>query len=134
MDDDQAAKPRSTLEEVNEVAGETEQDKYPDVQVEEDLPPEDAGSDAEGSGGGGIGVLEDELDGLDYGGLTGGNDYVTGDDVFDQRSRPGSFIGSNLGEPHDEGYVDDDILVKDVDLDDVDMEVIVQPDFAAQVN
>ena len=118
--------------------GETEQDKYPDVEVEEDLPPEDACSDGEGSGGGGIGALEDELDGLDYGGITGGNDYVTTNsmdgDAFDQRSRSGSFIGSNLGEPNDDRFADDEILVKDVDLDEVDTEIIAQPDFAAQVN
>ena len=55
-------------------------------------------------------------------------------DAFDQRSRPGSFIGSNLGEPVDDRFADDEILVKDVDLDEVDTEIIAQPDFAAQVN
>lgn len=62
---------------------------------------------------------------------------MTGDaldgDAFGQGSRPGSFIGSNLGDPIDQGFAEEEeILVKDVDLEEVDAE-IAQPDFASQV-
>ena len=86
-----------------------------------------------------MGALGDELDGLNYGGV-GGTDYVTADgldvDVYGHNSRPGSFVDSNAGDPVDQEYRsqegdDDDIIVKDLDIDEIDA-AVAQPDIVNQ--